>query len=200
MGNVELRDVMDRLEDIEAKVDQVLKTMLAQSGGDVADDRDLDSEWGDPTIKFDMPDKDWQGPSMAGKRFSQCSVEWLDAKAKSDASYAEYLRGPKKGTDEDLKKAAYRDKDAARARGWAKRLRGGWRPAGAARSHGATTRPATAPSPAGYGQGAPCGYGGGVGYGGGGATAAPTELYGRDGKPFADDDVPFISCAFDPLA
>lgn len=192
MTPAESKAFSDRLAAIESKVDKVLKMMLAQSGGDVADDRDLDSEWGDPVVKYDLRDTDWQGPSMEGKRFSQCPVEWLDAKAKSDASYAEYLRGPKKGSDGDLKKATYRDKDAARARGWAKRLRSGWRPAGAARPQGAPTRLATAPNQAGYGQGAPGGYGGGAGYG------APSSNQDTDmpsdrpnpGKAFADD-LPF---------
>lgn len=181
MTPAEHKAITDKLAAIESKLDKVLKATLSQSGGEVADDRDLDSEWGDPVIKFDLRETDWQGASMEGKRFSQCPVEWLDAKAKSDASYAEYLRGPKKGTDEDLKKATYREKDAARARGWAKRLRSGWRPVGAARPQGAPPRAPTVTNPTGYGTAPSGGYGGGYG--------APKE--NTDAEPPLDDGIPF---------
>ena len=82
---------------------------------------------------------------------------------------------------------------------------------GAARPQGAPPRAATAPTAATYGQAPPRGfgadatgqgqqaaYGGGAGYGAPSSVAAPAELYGADGKPFADDDIPFASCAFDP--
>jgi hypothetical protein len=204
MTPAELKAITDRLTSIESTQSAILRMLRAMGGGvDIADDRELDGKYGDPDVKFDLRSEEWQGASMIGNRFSECPVEWLDALAASKESYAEYLRGPKRGAPEDIKKAGYAEKDAARARGWAKRLRSGWRPAGTARPQGAPPRAATAPTAAAYGQAPPRGfgadatgqgqqaaYGGGAGYGGGGASDF--------GTPGADDDVPFVSCAFDP--
>lgn len=73
---------------------------------------------------------------------------------------------------------------------------------GAARPQGAAARPATAPGPVGYGAAPPRGfdadatqgYGGGAGYGASGDAA---EFGSRRGNG-PGDDLPFVSCAFDP--
>lgn len=121
-----------RIEALEKDVAD-LKTFIAAlrnavSGrpeglGATATDEELDGRYGDPTIKYDPKDKYWNGPSFAGRRFSQCTPEYLDAMARyQDASAFMAKKG-----GEDAK-ANYRVKDASLARGWARRLRAGWKP------------------------------------------------------------------------
>lgn len=109
----------------------------AQSGGGtsgstegaIADDRDLDGSHGDVTIRYDPKEKYWTGDSYAGYRFSECPPEYLDAMAKYLDACA-YMA--EKDPDEKRRKSAvYKRKDAARARGWARRIRenGGQAPA-----------------------------------------------------------------------
>lgn len=85
------------------------------SAGRVADDRDLDGQHGNPTVKFDP--KRWDGVSHKGLPFSECEPAFLDC-------YAEALEwsaaNPKAGKE---KYADYDARDAARARGWAQRKR-----------------------------------------------------------------------------
>ena len=89
--------------------------------GEVADDADLDSEYGNPTIKFDPRERYWTGPSFVGYHFSETAPDYLDAQAKYLDAYA---WGCEQDTDEKKRKGAtYKRRDAARARGWAARLR-----------------------------------------------------------------------------
>lgn len=85
------------------------------SAGRVADDRDLDGQHGNPSVKFDP--KRWDGLTHKGLPFAECDPAFLDC-------YAEALEwsaaNPREGKE---KFAAYDAKDAARARGWAARLR-----------------------------------------------------------------------------
>lgn len=94
----------------------------------VASDMDLDSEHGNPLIKFDPSSKYWVGESFKGYRFSETSAEYLDATAKYlDACAYMAARDP----DEKKQRGArYKALDAARARGWAKRMRDGVVPQG----------------------------------------------------------------------
>lgn len=89
-----------------------------------ASDADLDGKYGDPEIKARDP-RDWTGPTMKGRRFSECPPEYLDMVAER----LDYFCSQNKGeTEEDQKKLKYQRLDASRARGWAKRIRAGWRP------------------------------------------------------------------------
>lgn len=109
-------------------IDASLKTLVsragsaaAPAGSAVASDRDLDGQYGDPEIKARDP-RDWTGPSMMGRRFSQCPAEYLDMLAER----FDYFAGKNSaGTEEEQKKAKYQRLDAARARGWAARIRAG---------------------------------------------------------------------------
>jgi hypothetical protein len=92
-----------------------------ESGGAIADARDLDGQYGNPTIKFDPKPKYWTGPSFVGYRYSECSAEYLDAVAKYLDACAYMKR--KDGGPDAAKQAGYKEKDAARARGWAARAR-----------------------------------------------------------------------------
>ena len=91
---------------------------------EIASDAQLDDpKHGDPIVNFT---KAWKGQFFKGKRFSQCPSDYLDHLAWTFDFYAE-----KKRAEGDTKKAGYDEVEAARARGWARRLRSGWKPAGA---------------------------------------------------------------------
>lgn len=87
-----------------------------------SDDKDLDGQYGDPVVKKDPPK--WKGDSFIGCKLSECSVEFLESFAGFKAWQAS--KDDEKGTDEDGKKAWYSRKDAARALGWAIRIKNGW--------------------------------------------------------------------------
>lgn len=122
----------------------------AQSGGNggapsgptegaIASDSDLDSNHGDPTVKFDPKPKYWSGDSFAAYRFSECPPEYLDAMATYLDACA-YMA--EKDADEKKRSSArYKRMDAARARGWARRLRNGWGGGQATASHPADSTP-----------------------------------------------------------
>lgn len=94
-----------------------------------ATDYDLDGQYGDPTIKNDP--RRWDGESFAGFHYSETTPEYLDCVAgfkdwqagKDEESGAKDAKG--------RPKAQWARKDAKLARGWARRLRGGWKPNGA---------------------------------------------------------------------
>src|ERR1044072_4744523 len=98
--------------------------------GVVADDRELDSAYGDPVVRKDPSSKYWEGPSYSGVKLSECPPDYLDAfaKYKDACAYA----NEQEGKPEKAKYATYDRRDAARARGWAARKRAGWRPRGGA--------------------------------------------------------------------
>lgn len=94
-----------------------------------ASDADLDGQHGNPEVRYDPKEKHWSGASFVGRRFSQCPADYLDAMAKSLEASA---WGLDKGAEEDptdaeakRKKARYKRIDAARAKGWAARVRAG---------------------------------------------------------------------------
>jgi len=81
---------------------------------------DLDSEYGDPEVRRDPPR--WKGESMVGKRYSECSPEYL-------GELAGFKRWCAQRDDEqqavDAKgrpKSYWARLDAARAAGWAQRI------------------------------------------------------------------------------
>jgi len=86
----------------------------------IASEADLDSKYGDPEVRAKAP-KDWTGEEQKGKRFSECPPTYLDLLAARFDYFA--------GREEDPTKARYNRLDASRARGWAQRLRNGWKPA-----------------------------------------------------------------------
>lgn len=93
----------------------------AAGGGEVASDRDLDSERGNPTVRKDP--KRWDGESYVGMPYSHCPPEYLDALAGFldwQADMDDQKLGP---NDENRKFIRWKRIDAARARGWAARIR-----------------------------------------------------------------------------
>lgn len=96
------------------------------AAGGAATAAELDAQYGDPEIRRD-PGR-WSGESFVGCRFSQTSPDYLDCLAdfkewqagKDEASGAKDNKG--------RPKAGWSRKDARLARGWAARLRSGWKP------------------------------------------------------------------------
>lgn len=115
-------------------IDATLKAMLtlaqqrtakarAVAPKDIASDRDLDGKYGDPVVNTKDP-RDWMGPTMKGYRFSECPADYLDLLA----DRFDYFAQKAEDTNEEYNGkpvAPYRRKDAARARGWAQRIRDG---------------------------------------------------------------------------
>ena len=93
------------------------------AGGGVASDADLDGPYGNPEVKAKSP-RDWTGESMTGRRFSQCPPEYLDLVASRLDYFAE--QNAASDHEDERKKARFNRLDAARARGWAARLRNGY--------------------------------------------------------------------------
>jgi hypothetical protein len=124
-------DILQVLARIEQKVDRILAARGGSSGPKVADDRDLDGKYGDEEIKKDPPR--WQGgESFAGRRMSECSPEFLDCFAEfkdycadRDEEKAALATGEEQ--EKKAKFARFSRISAARARGWAARLRSGWK-------------------------------------------------------------------------
>jgi hypothetical protein len=109
---------------IEGKIDQLLAAKSGAPSVQVADDADLDGQWGDPEVRKDP--KRWDGESMVGKRFSQCPAEFLRTLASFFIWQAE--KDEKSGDEQKIKYAGYKRRDAARALGWAKRIDAGYKP------------------------------------------------------------------------
>ena len=89
----------------------------------VASDRDLDGKYGDPEVKFDP--RDWSGDSCKGLHMSACPAEFLDLLAETFDYFAQKAEDAKEVTSSGKAVAPYKRADAARARGWAKRIRSG---------------------------------------------------------------------------
>jgi hypothetical protein len=117
-------------------IDATLKELLAmsrrrnQNGGgaahpDVASDRDLDGKYGDPEVKAKDP-RDWSGPTMKGRKFSECDPAYLDLLATRLDYFAKKADDGKEVTASGKPKSTYYRLDAARARGWAARIRAGY--------------------------------------------------------------------------
>ncbi len=111
----------NRCAKLEARVEElerVVAALRAVFGGgvDVSDDRDLDSPRGDEKIRFDP--RDWKGESHKGRTMSRSQPEFLDVYFDTMTYFA--------SKQPDAKKAGFDKKTAARAAGWARRLRAGW--------------------------------------------------------------------------
>jgi hypothetical protein len=106
--------------------DAILRALTSGASGGrcaVASDKDLDGKYGDPEVRMRV--KDWSGPDMKGRKFSQCPAEFLEL-------YADTLEWAAGKADENGEKtdsgrpvSEYRRADARRARGWAARARAG---------------------------------------------------------------------------
>lgn len=123
-----LRSIDSTLKALLALTQQRTAQMRATAPKPVASDRELDSKYGDPKVKF-MP-RDWSGPSFVGRLMSECPAELLDLLAETFDYFGDKAERENEMTDKGKPVAAYKRQDAARARGWAKRVRDGKVPAG----------------------------------------------------------------------
>lgn len=124
-------DALTLLRSIDASLKQLVSLLKVAKPKEIAPDSDLDSQYGDPMVKAKDP-RDWTGPPQKGKRFSECSSEYLELVASRLDFFAEQAEREGKMASNGKPEAPYRRRDAARARGWAKRHREGW----VARQHG----------------------------------------------------------------
>lgn len=115
-----LRSIDDGIKALLAMV----RPLVAAAPKPVASDRDLDSTYGNPEVRF-MP-RDWTGPAYVGRRFSECPPDMLDMLASTFDYFAGKDEAENKTTAKGKPSAPFKRADAARARGWAARLRGGW--------------------------------------------------------------------------
>lgn len=128
-----MSEAVDLLKSIDASLKHLIRlTVATQStpaaSGEIADDRDLDSKFGDEVVRF-VP-RDWTGESFKGYAMSDCPPELLEMLAET----YDYFAGKNEGvlTDKGKPKSDFDRRSARRARGWAKRLRDGYKPRAAA--------------------------------------------------------------------
>lgn len=110
------------LKSIDTGIWQLVRHLSANAPKPVATDADLDGPHGDPVLRFKV--RDWTGPDFKGRRFSELPLDLLEMVARS----CDYFAQKAEETHELYKGkpvAPYKHADAARARGWAKRIRDG---------------------------------------------------------------------------
>jgi hypothetical protein len=126
-------EALDLLRSIDASLKTLVAATRARQPKAIASDSDLDGKYGDPVLKF--APRDWTGESYKGRHFSECPAELLDLVADSCDYFARQADEKGEMTDRGKPVGDYKRADAARARGWAKRIRAGLVPQ-TARSNG----------------------------------------------------------------
>ena len=110
------------LKSIDASLKVLATAVRAKATKTAAGDRDLDGKYGNPQVRLTV--RDWTGEPMKGRRFSECPPEFLDILAETFDWLGD--KEEREGTTYNGKPTAqYKRQDAARARGWAKRIREG---------------------------------------------------------------------------
>lgn len=118
-NNTELVELFRSMDRSLTSIAKMLAGMIPPA---VAADRDLDGKFGNP--KVTIKPRDWTGPECKGKQMSECPAAFLDLLAET----LEYFARKADETNETYNGkpvAPYKRQDAARARGWAKRIREG---------------------------------------------------------------------------
>jgi hypothetical protein len=118
-----LRSIDNSLKELVLIARQKRGGGAAASSSAPAPDRDLDGKYGDPVVKFHP--RDWHGQECKGLKFSQCPVDFLDMLAETFDYFADKAEKSGETTTAGKPVAPYKRQDAARARGWAARLRSG---------------------------------------------------------------------------
>lgn len=118
-----LRSIDGTLKELLALTKQRTTQMRAAAPKTIASDRDLDSKYGDPVLKFTP--RDWTGASFKNRAFSECPPDLLDLVADTFEYFAQQADKEGKTTDKGKPVSEFKRADAARARGWAKRMRDG---------------------------------------------------------------------------
>jgi len=114
---------IDLLTSIDASLKVLVRMATANAPKPVADDADLDGKYGDPELRFNP--RDWTGADFKGRHFSECPAELLEMAAETFDYFARQAEAKNELTDKGKPVAQYKRLDAARARGWAKRVREG---------------------------------------------------------------------------
>ena len=114
---------IDLLTSIDASLKVLVRMATANAPKPVADDADLDGKWGDPELRFTP--RDWSGADYKGRHFSECPAELLEMAAETFDYFARRAEETNELTEKGKPVAQYKRLDAARARGWAKRVREG---------------------------------------------------------------------------
>jgi hypothetical protein len=118
-----LRSIDATLKTLVAMGQQFIAQARQSQPKAIAPTRDLDGKHGDPIVKF-MP-RDWTGPSYKNRAFSECPPDLLDMIAETLDYFASKAEQSGETTGGGKPVAPYKRADAARARGWAKRIREG---------------------------------------------------------------------------
>lgn len=118
-----LRSIDGTLKEMLALARQ--RTQAARGGSKqaIASDRDLDGQYGNPELRFTP--RDWTGAPFKGRRFADCPPALLDMVAETFDYFAKQAEEKDERTDKGKPVADYKRQDAARARGWAARIRSG---------------------------------------------------------------------------
>jgi hypothetical protein len=116
------------LRSIDASLKRLVAIAEKRQGGSatagaVAPDRDLDSKYGNPVVR--LSPRDWTGEPCKGLKFSECPADFLDMLAETLEYFAGKSEREGATTTNGKPKADFERKDAARARGWAQRVRSG---------------------------------------------------------------------------
>jgi hypothetical protein len=124
----EIRDGIQELVAI-AKAKPAPKPSVAWAAHEktIASDADLDHKFGDPQIL--TPPRDWTGPFTPGQTMSQSDPDLLELVAERCDYFAQKNDRERAVTDKGVPKSKYDRAKAAKARGWAARLRKGHKPA-----------------------------------------------------------------------
>jgi hypothetical protein len=117
-------EAIDLLRSIDASLKRLVGQQTATRPKAAASDRDLDGTHGDPVIKAKDP-RDWTGPSMTGRKLSECPPDYLDLWADRMDWFASQADEKGETASNGKPVAVYKRLDAARARGWAERIRSG---------------------------------------------------------------------------
>lgn len=131
-----MSDETERLDDlitIAIETREILREILtlskarkAAQPSNVASDADLDGQYGDEKIK--SKPRDWTGDFTSLQRMSESDPAMLDMLAERCDYFAAKDEAAGTLTDSGKPKAQYSRTSAKRARGWAARLRAGWKP------------------------------------------------------------------------
>ena len=112
-----------RLDDIIARLERIEALLRGSSAPQVAEDSDLDSKYGDPEVRFIPQRMKEKWGHLEGQSYSQCPVEFLEDLAGFLEWKAKKQEEGGEVTAKGQPKATYTKRDAARARGWALRIK-----------------------------------------------------------------------------
>jgi hypothetical protein len=119
-----MAEATDLLKSIDGSLRRLVDLLESALPKPVASDADLDGQYGNPNVTQKDP-TDWKGPSMNGRRLSECPAEYLDLLASRHDYFARKADEEGKVTESGKPVAPFERRSAARARGWAKRVREG---------------------------------------------------------------------------